>query len=171
MATHEAPRIEVSKPRMFNDKRDAKELDNFLWHMELRQRGVQDLTTTIVVNESLVECRMINCSKPKPLSKGNHVKGEEDKGSQGYTPKKGSSNDPSDNDGKGNNNIKKFTPKINFFLCDDQHSTMVKEKEKEGYAHMESLQLLNTLKAKSMPKMPQHKGLMHVEALEYGKAT
>ena len=26
--------MEVSKPRMFNDKRDAKELDNFLWHME-----------------------------------------------------------------------------------------------------------------------------------------
>ena len=150
----------------------------------MRQRGVQDPATTIVVKESLVECKMINCSKPKPLSKGNHAKGEEDKGSQGHTPKKGSSNDPSDNDGKGNNNRKKFTPKINFFLCDDQHSardylkrkglkTMVKEKEKEkeGYAHMGSLQLLNTLKAKSMPKMPQHKGLMHVEALEYGKAT
>lgn len=29
MATHEAPRMEVSKPRMFNDKRDAN-----LWHME-----------------------------------------------------------------------------------------------------------------------------------------
>ena len=48
---------------------------------------------------------------------------------------------------------------------------MVKEKEKGGYAHMGSLQLLNTLKAKSMLKTPQHKGLMHVEALEYGKAT
>ncbi|RVW42675.1 hypothetical protein CK203_103884 [Vitis vinifera] len=34
MATHEAPRVEVPKPHMFGGKRDAKELDNFLWHME-----------------------------------------------------------------------------------------------------------------------------------------
>ena len=34
MATHEAPRVEVPKPHSFNGKRDAKELDNFLWHME-----------------------------------------------------------------------------------------------------------------------------------------
>ena len=34
MATYEAPRVEVPKPHMFSDKRDAKELDNFLWHME-----------------------------------------------------------------------------------------------------------------------------------------
>ena len=35
MATHEALRVEVPKPHTFNGKRDAKELDNFLWHMEL----------------------------------------------------------------------------------------------------------------------------------------
>ena len=35
MATHEAPRVEVPKPQTFSGKRDAKELDNFLWHMEL----------------------------------------------------------------------------------------------------------------------------------------
>ena len=34
MATHEAPRVEVSKPHMFSGKRDDNELDNFLWHME-----------------------------------------------------------------------------------------------------------------------------------------
>ena len=34
MATHEAPRVELPKPHTFNGKRDAKELDNFLWHME-----------------------------------------------------------------------------------------------------------------------------------------
>ena len=34
MATHEAPRVEVPKPHAFSGKRDAKELDNFLWHME-----------------------------------------------------------------------------------------------------------------------------------------
>ena len=34
MATHEASRVGVSKPQGFSGKRDAKELDNFLWHME-----------------------------------------------------------------------------------------------------------------------------------------
>ncbi|RVX07638.1 hypothetical protein CK203_025243 [Vitis vinifera] len=34
MATHEAPRVEVPKLHTFSGKRDAKELDNFLWHME-----------------------------------------------------------------------------------------------------------------------------------------
>ena len=34
MATHEAPRVEVPKPHTFSGKRDAKDLDNFLWHME-----------------------------------------------------------------------------------------------------------------------------------------
>ena len=34
MATHEAPRVKVSKPHMFSGKRDTKDLDNFLWHME-----------------------------------------------------------------------------------------------------------------------------------------
>ena len=33
MATHEAPRVKVPKPHTFNCKMDAKELDNFLWHM------------------------------------------------------------------------------------------------------------------------------------------
>ncbi|KAL6315079.1 hypothetical protein AAG906_030933 [Vitis piasezkii] len=34
MATHEALRVEVPKPHTFNGKRDDKEMDNFLWHME-----------------------------------------------------------------------------------------------------------------------------------------
>ena len=34
MATHEAPRVEVSKPHTFSDKRDPKDLENFLWHVE-----------------------------------------------------------------------------------------------------------------------------------------
>ncbi|WKA11995.1 hypothetical protein VitviT2T_029436 [Vitis vinifera] len=34
MATQEASRVEVPKPHRFSGKRDAKELDNFLWHME-----------------------------------------------------------------------------------------------------------------------------------------
>ena len=34
MATHEAPRVEVPKPHTFSGKKDVKEMDNFLWHME-----------------------------------------------------------------------------------------------------------------------------------------
>ncbi|RVW64536.1 hypothetical protein CK203_040314 [Vitis vinifera] len=34
MATQEASRVEVPKPHRFSGNRDAKELDNFLWHME-----------------------------------------------------------------------------------------------------------------------------------------
>ena len=34
MAAHEALRVEVPKPHTFSGKRYAKELDNFLWHME-----------------------------------------------------------------------------------------------------------------------------------------
>ncbi|KAL6327866.1 hypothetical protein AAG906_026545 [Vitis piasezkii] len=34
MATQEASRVEVPKPQGFSGNRDAKELDNFLWHME-----------------------------------------------------------------------------------------------------------------------------------------
>ena len=34
MPIHEAPRMEVPKPHTFSIKRDAKELDNLLWHME-----------------------------------------------------------------------------------------------------------------------------------------
>ena len=34
MATHEAPRVEVPKPYTFTGKQDAKELDNYWWHIE-----------------------------------------------------------------------------------------------------------------------------------------
>ena len=48
---------------------------------------------------------------------------------------------------------------------------MIKENEKEGDAHVGSLQLLNAVKAKSVPKMHQSKGLMYVEALVNGMDT
>ena len=34
MATQETSRVEVPKPQGFSGKQDAKDLDNFLWHME-----------------------------------------------------------------------------------------------------------------------------------------
>ncbi|RVW59633.1 Transposon Ty3-G Gag-Pol polyprotein [Vitis vinifera] len=50
-------------------------------------------------------------------------------------------------------------------------NAMIKEKENEGDAQVGSLQLLNALKAKPIPKTPQSKGLMYVEAIVNGKAT
>ncbi|RVW69261.1 Retrovirus-related Pol polyprotein from transposon 17.6 [Vitis vinifera] len=48
---------------------------------------------------------------------------------------------------------------------------MMRKRSRKGDAKVGSLQLLNALKAKPMPKMPQSKGLMYVEALVNGKAT
>ena len=50
-------------------------------------------------------------------------------------------------------------------------NAMIEENENEGDAQVGSLQLLNALKAKPIPKTPQSKGLMYVEALVNGKAT
>ena len=49
MATHEAPRVEVPKPHVFSGKRDAKELDNYLWHMEryFEAIGLNDEATKV----------------------------------------------------------------------------------------------------------------------------
>ena len=58
MATHEAPRVEVSKPHTFTRKRDAKELDN-LWHMEryfeaisLTGKATKVRTTTLYLTDN-----------------------------------------------------------------------------------------------------------------------
>ena len=138
----------------------------------------------MAVVESLVEYKMGDSSKPKPQSKGNHAKGGKNKGSRGYTPKEGSSKTSSGKDGKCKDKQKKLKPKTNYFLCDGPHwaqdcpkrkalNAMIEEneKEKEGDAHVGSLQLLNALKAKPVPKTPQSKRSMYVEALENGKAT
>ena len=136
----------------------------------------------MAVAESLVDYRRGDSSKPKPPSKGNQAKGGGDKGSRSYAYKEGSSKGPSGKDGKGKDKRKEFTPRTNCFLCDKPHwardypkrkalNAMLKEKEKEGNAHVGSLQLLNALKAKLVPKTPQSKGLMYVEALVNGMDT
>ena len=66
MAIHEAPRVEVPKSHMFSGKRDAKELDNFLWHMEryfkaiaLTDEATKVCTATLYItyNVTLWWCR------------------------------------------------------------------------------------------------------------------
>ena len=171
-------------PNMFEDELLFNFMDNLQsWaEQEFRRCGVQDLAMAMAVVESFVEYKREDSSKPKPQSKGNHAKGRGDKGSKGYTPKKRSSKTSSGKEGKGKDKKKEFTPKTNCFLCDEPHwawncpkrkalKTMIEEKEKEGDAHVRSLQLLNALKVKLVPKMPQSKELMYVEALVNGKAT
>ena len=50
MATHEAPKVEVTKPHTFIGQRDAKELDNFLWHME------RYFETIALIDEAMKVC-------------------------------------------------------------------------------------------------------------------
>ena len=100
----------------------------------------------------------------------------------GYTLKEGSNKMSSGKDGKGKDKRKEFMPKTKCFLCDSPHwvrdnpkrktlNAMIEEKKKEGEAHVGLLQLLNILKAKSVPKVPQSKGLTYVEAFVNEKAT
>ena len=66
MATNEAPRVEVPKPHTSTRKRDAKELDNYLWHMEryfeaieLTDEAIKVRATTLYLtnNATLWWCR------------------------------------------------------------------------------------------------------------------
>ncbi|RVW98232.1 Retrovirus-related Pol polyprotein from transposon 17.6 [Vitis vinifera] len=117
---------------------------------ELRRRGVQDLATVMAVAESLVDYRRGDSSKPKPPSKGNQAKGGGDKRSQGHTSKEGSSKGPSGKDGKARTSERSSHPGP-IASC---------AMEGQGDAKVGSLQLLNALKAKPMPKTPQSKGLI-----------
>ena len=49
--TQKASRVEVPKPQGFRGKRDAKELDNFLWHMEryLKAIALTDEATKVKI--------------------------------------------------------------------------------------------------------------------------
>ena len=49
MAAHEALRMEVPKPHTFSGQLDAKELDNYLWHIErsFEEIGLKDEATKV----------------------------------------------------------------------------------------------------------------------------
>ncbi|KAL6317877.1 hypothetical protein AAG906_030631 [Vitis piasezkii] len=91
-----------------------------------------------MATESLVEYKKEDFSKPKPQSKGNHAKDGGDKGVKGYTAtKEGPRKSPNGKD---------------VCLKRKALNAMIEEKQNEGDAHIESMQLLNALKAKLMPK-------------------
>ncbi|RVW90702.1 hypothetical protein CK203_046406 [Vitis vinifera] len=164
----EAPRVEVPKPHTFNDKRDAKELDNFLWHMEryfeaitLTDEDIKVYTATIYLTNNATlwwhwrfadienETCTINTwdAFNQEIKSNSTLKIQE---ITGDTPKEGSSKAPSGKDDKCKDKRKEFTPRTNYFLCDGPHwvqnypkkkalNAMIKENEKEGDAHVGSL--------------------------------
>ncbi|RVW84955.1 hypothetical protein CK203_039566 [Vitis vinifera] len=118
----------------------------------------QDLATTMTIEQPMVEYKKRDSFKPKPPSKGNLTRG------------------------KNNNKRKEFTPRTNYFLCNGPHwarecpkwkalNSMIKEKESKRNAHVRTMQLPNDLKTKPVPKTPQNKGLMYMEAHVNSKPT
>ncbi|KAL6316722.1 hypothetical protein AAG906_019653 [Vitis piasezkii] len=77
----EASKVKVSKPQGFNGKRDAKELENFLWHME--RRSVQDLATAMAVIESLMDYKRGDSSQVESLE-DSHATGGGDEVSRDH---------------------------------------------------------------------------------------
>ncbi|KAL6320381.1 hypothetical protein AAG906_007078 [Vitis piasezkii] len=185
MTIHEAPRVEVPKPHMFSGKRDAKELDNFLWHMEhyFKAIALTDEATKMCTidtwdvfkreikkkfySEDVVYLARKNMKHLKHTGSIHDWTKQElrRRGVQDLAMtmviveslveyKKGESSKPKpqskDNHAKGRR-------------YDGLRG--------RGNARVGSLQLLNALKAKLVPKTPQSKGLMYVEALVNGKAT
>ena len=52
--TQKASRVEVPKPQGFRGKRDAKELDNFLWHMEQSFKAITLIDETTKVKNTTI---------------------------------------------------------------------------------------------------------------------
>ena len=166
--------------RIFNFKDNLQS-----WvEQELRRHGVQDLATTMAVEESLMDFRREDLSQTKPFFKGSHAKGGGDKGSKSYNAKEGSSAASTNKEGKSGDIRRDFKPKTNCFLCNGPHwarecpkrkalnALIERETEQEGDdAHMGSMQLLNALKVKQAKEQPQSKGLMYVEAKVNGMST
>ncbi|RVW39408.1 hypothetical protein CK203_099493 [Vitis vinifera] len=138
MATHEAPRVEVPKPHVFNGKSDAKVLDNFLWHME---RFFEAITLTDEATKGY-------SFKPMPPSKDKHIKGEENKRSRSYSTAKEESN------------ILLLARKT-MTRISEKSSCLGPT---ASYAMIQVNATLKRLKTKSMPKMLKSKCLMYVEA-------
>ena len=152
---------------------------------KLRRHGVQDLSTSMAVVESLMDFRSGDSFQAKPPFKGSHAKGGGDRGYKNNNATKEGSNAASiSREGKSGDRRRDFKLKTNCFLCDGPHwarecpkrkalSAMIeRETEQEGDdTHMGSMRLSNALKAKQAKKQPQSKGLMYVEAKENGMST
>ncbi|RVW70687.1 hypothetical protein CK203_062025 [Vitis vinifera] len=204
-------KVEVPKPHTFSGKRDAKELDNFLWHMkrnfeaitltdeatmvrtatlyltdnatlwwcqrcglpskkeyevsqahelnswveqELRRRGVQDLATTMAVAESLWIIEGETPLSPSHHPRVTRPKVEETRNHEATL-------------------LRKDQAKALVARMEKRKAlnAMIEENEKKSDAQVGLLQLLNTLEANPMPKTPQSKELMYVEALVNKKGT
>ena len=123
---------------------------------KLRRRGVQDLTTAMVVAESLTDYKMGDSSKVESLE-DSHTMGGGDEVSRDHNAlRMGSGKMPNVQEVRGKAERKDFTLKIKCFLCDGPHwardypkrkalSAMIEERKQEHEAHMSSMQLLGAL--------------------------
>ncbi|KAL6313531.1 hypothetical protein AAG906_005482 [Vitis piasezkii] len=94
----EASKVEVPKLQGFSGRRDAKELDNCLWHME--HRGVQDLAIVIVVAESLTDYKRGDFSKVESVEDSHATGGGDGVSRDHNTPRIGSGKAPNIREGK-----------------------------------------------------------------------
>ncbi|XP_042980003.1 uncharacterized protein LOC122310191 [Carya illinoinensis] len=149
---------------------------------ELKRRGVNGISTTLTVAETLEEFeyhKSNNSSKPKS-SKDNHSKGE---GAKGFKPPqyKDRGEKPSTSKEGKKDHSKDKKPNDAYFLCDGPHwardcpkrkalNAMLEEKEVQEKSHLGCLQLLNSIKASTKPTTKDG-SLMFVEVLINGKKS
>ncbi|KAL6314379.1 hypothetical protein AAG906_021437 [Vitis piasezkii] len=126
MPTQKASKVEVPKPQGFSGKRDAKELDNCLWHMERYFEAitltdeaakvrtvtpyltntttlwwsVQDLAIVIVVAESLTDYKRGDFSKVESVEDSHATGGGDGVSRDHNTPRIGSGKAPNIREGK-----------------------------------------------------------------------
>ncbi|RVW30050.1 hypothetical protein CK203_104587 [Vitis vinifera] len=160
MARQEASRVEVPKPQGFSGKRDAKELDNFLWHIEvgrqeLRHRGVQDLAIVMAVAKCLMNYKIGDSSKVESLE-DSHATGRGDRVSKDHNaPRMGSTKTPNVREGRA-----WYCPKRKALTA------MIEERGQKDEAHIGSMQLLGSLQVNPKPSTPKISLLSRVQVNE-----
>ncbi|ERN17423.1 hypothetical protein AMTR_s00037p00226920 [Amborella trichopoda] len=155
----DVPRADLPKLKEFKGVRDAKEVENFLWQVERYLEGLN------------LEDKQV---------KGNSTKGGgvKDKG----IPKGGVGKSTTRQEYEEK---KVFMPKISCFVRKGPHRMkecpklgslasiveghVAQTSQDQAMGHVGSLQLLNSLEAKSLPQTMGSKGLMYVQSLVNGR--
>ena len=110
----------------------------------------------MAVVESLTDYKKGDSSKVESLKDSHATSGGDEVSRDHNTPRMGSGKTPNIREGRGEGEMKEFTPKIKCFLCDGPHwahdcpkrkafSVMIEEREQEDKVHMGLMQLLGTL--------------------------
>ncbi|RVW81733.1 hypothetical protein CK203_049489 [Vitis vinifera] len=102
------------------------------------------------IAESLMDYKKGDSSKVESLEDSHATGGGDEVSKDHNAPRKGLGKMPNVREGRGKEEMKKFTPKIKCFLCDGPHwaqdcpkrkvlSAMIEEIEQEHEAHMSSM--------------------------------